>query len=116
MRSDPPLPAVFSLQQAMRAGFTASRAERRVAAGRWRRLRRGAYCLEDRWQRGTPEQQHVLLAFAVHLENAASPTPYAFSHVTAAALWGLPVTRRLLASVVVRWTRCHADAPVATAT
>lgn len=101
MRPDPVLPPVFTLQQAVRAGLTVSQAERRVATGRWRRLRRGTFCLEERWQAATPERRHVLHVFAVHLANTRSRTPYAFSHTSAAALWGLPVSRRLLASVVV---------------
>ena len=101
VRPDPVLPSVFSLQQAVKAGLTATQAERRVAIGRWRRLRRGAFCLEERWQAAAPEQRHVLLAFAVYLANVNSWTPYAFSHASAAALWGLPVSRALLASVVV---------------
>jgi hypothetical protein len=99
VHSDPQLPAVFTLEQALRTGLTAKQVERRVATQRWHRLRRGCFCRQDVWDGATPERRHVLLATAVYL--CSSPPQPTFSHVTAASLWGLPVPRRLLDTVVV---------------
>jgi hypothetical protein len=98
VRSEPDLPHVFTLEQALRAGLAVKQAEGRVASGRWHRLRRGCYCRTATWERATPEQRHVLMAAAVQLSRPV--TPLVFSHVSAAAFWALPVPRRLLGTVV----------------
>ena len=95
MRSDPPLPLVFTHAQARRRGLTRHQIERRVTSGIWRRLRRGAYCLTDAWDAATPEERGVLVAAAAQLTHT-SPTAFAVSHASAAAVHGLPVPMRLV--------------------
>ncbi len=98
MRADPPLPAVFTRPDAVRAGLGRNQVTRRVGSGRWHALVRGAFCLADDWERACPEERHLLLARAVLLTRR-EPEPQALSHVTAAAVFGLPVPRPLLDDV-----------------
>ena len=66
----------------------------RVSSGAWHRLRRGVFCRAARWAEATPEQRAVLVARAVVLARRGR-APCAVSHASAAALYGLPVPRRL---------------------
>ncbi len=66
----------------------------RVSVGGWHRLRHGAFCLTETWQRASPERRAELLARAVALCRRGSG-PYALSHVSAAAMHGLPVPLHL---------------------
>jgi hypothetical protein len=86
-----PLPPsdVFTTADALRAGATARQVEWAVRRGRLRRLRRGVLCDADTWSRAGAAGRAALLARAHVL---ASPVePGVASHVTAAALFGLPV-------------------------
>ena len=95
MRSDPVLPQVFTHEQACARGMTRHQTTQRVAAGAWRRLRRGVYCLTSTWTGAGPEERGVLLAAAALLTHT-SRAPFAVSHASAAAVHGLPVPARLL--------------------
>lgn len=87
MRADPGLPVVFTHRQALLRGFTESKILRRTAAGRWRLLRRGVYCLARTWDDATPAGRHVLESAAALLAVAGRPV---VSHASAAVLHGLP--------------------------
>jgi very-short-patch-repair endonuclease len=95
---DPVLPAVFTVTAARRAGMTRGQVDGRVATGRWRRLRRGVFCISDIWDASTPEQQHVLQARGV-LAARSTGGPVALSHTTAAVLLDLPSPRSALWAV-----------------
>jgi hypothetical protein len=90
MQPDPPLPVVFTLRDALRMGVSAAQARTRVGARRWHRLRPGVYCRVATWEAAGRSRRHALEAAAVALSRR-SEIPSAFSHVTAAALLGLPV-------------------------
>lgn len=60
-----------------------------VATGRLRRVHRGSYVTSAEWSELWPEGRHLLQVLAV---AAASPgSGPAFSHVSAAVIWGLPL-------------------------
>ena len=69
--------------------------QRVAASAHWHRLRRGVFCLTEHMDgAGTPERARVLLARGTSLSAAErSGAPYALSHVSAAAVHGLPVPR-----------------------
>jgi hypothetical protein len=104
VRTDPPLPVVFTLADVVRAGLTPDQAERRVRTGQWHRLLPGAFCSADLWRTSHPEQRHVLVAQAVRLTFAqrtgGDPEPL-LSHSTAAAVLGLPLPSSALRRVAV---------------
>jgi very-short-patch-repair endonuclease len=108
VRPDPVLPPVFTLDDAARAGLSPQQARRRVASGRWRRLRPGVYCTSSSWEPADDALRHEWCAAAVAASMRRSG-PHAFSHTTAAAITGLPVPRRLL-------DRVHLTVPPGTAT
>ena len=87
-RPDPPLPAVFTHVQARVAGLTSQQVQRRVASGRWRRLRQGCYCLATVWQDGDRTRRHLLATWAAVLSTGAD---HWVSHASAAVLHGLPM-------------------------
>jgi very-short-patch-repair endonuclease len=65
-----------------------------VRTGRLHRLQQGAFCEEAGWAAADPTSRAVLAARAVALVRR-SPARYAFSHVSAAALHGWPVSEPL---------------------
>src|SRR5690242_7185608 len=67
VRTDPPLPTVFTLARAGRAGLTADQARRRVLTGQWHRLLPGVFCRSDLWRAASPEHRHALLARGVRV-------------------------------------------------
>lgn len=96
--TDPPLPVVFTRALAVEAGLTRNQVEQRLHNGRWKRLVRGAFCEAERWGVADPTQRHLLLARGVLLTRA-EPGPHVLSHLTAAAVHGLPVSAPALATV-----------------
>lgn len=70
---DPFLPPVFTHDQAVDAGLSSAQVARRVAAGRWRRLRRGIYCHDDACAQGGEDEQHRLLVQAALLAHQQAP-------------------------------------------
>jgi hypothetical protein len=100
MRPDPPLPAVITLDEALRAGLSVQQVRGRVATGRWRPLRRGAYVTASAWEAADDRLRHEWAATAV-ASAMRLPEFHAFSHTTAATVTGLPVPRRLLGCVHV---------------
>jgi hypothetical protein len=108
VRPDPVLPPVFTLDDAVRAGLSPQQAPRRVASGRWRRLRPGVYCTSSAWEPADDRLRHEWRTAAVAAGMRPS-RPHAFSHATAAAIIGLPVPRRLL-------DRVHLTVPPGAAT
>ncbi len=79
---------VFTTADAVRHGLTQRQLEWAVTRQRLVRLRRGAYCSATAWSAGAHEQRVVLRARALHLTRPG----LVFSHSTAAALLGLPVS------------------------
>lgn len=110
MNVDPVLPAVFNRTMALDAGLTRNQIEQRLANGSWRRLAHGAFCLRQTWEDASPEGRHVLLAQAVLLTRE-EPGLQACSHVTGAALHGMPVPAHRLGVV---WLTAPADRPRST--
>lgn len=86
--ADPVLPPVFCRDDALAAGLTPRQADLRVSRGRWRSLRRGAYCLPERWEAADARERHVLLARAVLLTLDGT---HVISHTSGAAVHGLPL-------------------------
>jgi hypothetical protein len=78
---------VFTTATALRYGATQRQLEWAVRTGRLHRLRRGVFCGAQTWAGASPEERLVLYARAVHCSRPG----VVFSHVTAAALLGLPV-------------------------
>ncbi len=94
MRPDPALPLVFTVPDAERAGLTRNQIDTRLRTGRWRRLRRGVFCLSGSWTEGSDEARHLLCAAAVLAARGSSGL--VLSHASAAVAHGLPVPRALL--------------------
>jgi hypothetical protein len=90
VRPDPALPEVFTRADAVRRGMTRHQVTHRARAGAWHRLRQGAFCLEQTWHLASPERRAALLACAV-ITCRRGTAACALSHVSAAALHGLPV-------------------------
>lgn len=87
MHRDPDLPLVFTREQAVRYGVSANAVTWRAAHGRWRRLRRGAFCLQETYDGCSAEHRHLLtalVALAIEGRNEA------MSHITAALVYGWP--------------------------
>lgn len=86
MRTDPELPAVFTRAEARAAGLTDRQIDRRLAAGRFRAVRRGVLVVADAAEPGgpTPLLERIRAAWR------AGPAGLVLSHHTAAAAWGLP--------------------------
>ncbi len=97
MRTDPHLPEVFTIADAMRAGLTRHQIHTRLHNEQWHRLRRGVYCLGDTWHGATPGGRHLLRCAAVLL--ASSSRDLVLSHVSAAVAHGVPVPAHLLGTV-----------------
>lgn len=83
---------VFSLTQAKARGMAPGQVKRRVSAGRWSRELPGVYAVE-----GAPSSWRRRLKAAVLWFGPRC----AFSHRTAAALWGLPRFQREEGQVVI---------------
>ncbi|GAA1892048.1 type IV toxin-antitoxin system AbiEi family antitoxin domain-containing protein [Lapillicoccus jejuensis] len=84
----PELPTCFTTADALKAGLTEARLTRAVARGRLVRVRRGVYRLPGQsapHERGT---HHVALLGAVLADRDDT---VAASHLSAAAVWGLPL-------------------------
>jgi very-short-patch-repair endonuclease len=91
----PAIPSeVFSTDDALRHGLTQRQLEWAARTGRLHRLRSGIYCPEETWAGADPRERAVLGARAV-ARARRTDTPYAFSHVSAAALLELPVPQAL---------------------
>ena len=88
VRLDPDLPPSFTAATAIAAGLSRHQVQARVRSGRWRRLRRGVFCLERTWSEASDRDRHVLTGAAV---LAARQSDLVLSHLSAAALWGLPL-------------------------
>ena len=86
-----PLPAdeLFTTGDAVRSGATARQLEWAVRQGRLHRVRRGVLCAADTWAGADHGARAALTARAYVL--VAPRTAGVVSHVTAAALLGLPV-------------------------
>ena len=119
MRTDPPLPVVFTLADAVRAGLTPDQAERRVRTARWHRLLPGASCSADLWRISQPEQRQVLVAQAVRMtsaQRARGAPELVFTHSTAAAVLGLPLPRSALRRVASPFRRAEPPGTVQAST
>jgi hypothetical protein len=139
--TDPFLPSVFTHDQAVDAGLTAAQVARRVATGRWRRLRRGIYCHNDAGgQAGADEQHRLLVQAALLAHQQARPAAHAqlsaaewstdllpdritvASHASAACLYGWPRpwagwgAPQLTAQADTNATRRRADVVIHSAT
>lgn len=80
-----------SREELLAAGLTERRLRDGVSTGSLRRLHRGFYVADTAWADLWPEGRHLLRVLAV---SRASPgAGPVFSHVSAAALWGLPLFR-----------------------
>lgn len=89
------LPVVFTTDLLMRRGMTQAQLRARVRRGEFRRLRHGAYCRSQDWDKANPEERHAIGAGAYAMTHTSCPR-FAFSHATAAAVLGLPVESRQL--------------------
>lgn len=86
---------VFLRREALECGYSDKAIAAMLRAGVWRRVRQGAYCFTDVWDRLTAEGQHLVLAQAV---LRSTPGPVALSHTTALiahgiAVWGADLSR-----------------------
>jgi hypothetical protein len=79
-------PEVFTPADAEAAGLSRHMIATRLRSGEIRRLRRGLYCLAGRWDAADARGRHVLQARA-----AARLGPIVLSHLSAAAVWDLPL-------------------------
>jgi hypothetical protein len=89
LRRDHSLPTVFTRADALAAGLSRNQIERRIRA-EWRPLRRGVFCANSQWERATPVGRHLLSAAALVTARPAD-THLTLSHLSAAAVWGLPL-------------------------
>ncbi len=84
------LPQPFSRAEALERGVTARVLDRALARGRLTRLAQALYVLPDGWEPLPPWERHLALA-----RTAVRVTPDAVvSHLSAAALLGLPLPTR----------------------
>jgi hypothetical protein len=99
MRDDPPLPLVFSRDQAMAAGMSRHQIARRVRTLSWRPLRRALYIEERRYAELSDREQHMAAVVATLMARADwAPTGQAgtagsdnelvASHLSAAVAYG----------------------------
>ncbi len=100
VRDDPLLRTVFTTADAVALGLTQEQCEQRVRSRRWRRLRRGVFCLAGTWDGATPEARHLLVALATARAGADGDSRV-LSHATAAVIHGLPVPHAALEAVHV---------------
>jgi hypothetical protein len=89
---------VFTTADAVRHGLTQRQLEWAVSRGRLHRLQPGMFCATTAWATADPSSRAVLAGRAVAHARTSS-APYAFSHVTAAALHGWPVPEALAEQV-----------------
>lgn len=82
------LDAVWLRREVLRDGYTDSDIRSFVRRGVWHRLRHGAYCSRELWDRCSPQQRHRLLCRAVL--KTAHPRSV-LSHTSAAIERGAPV-------------------------
>jgi hypothetical protein len=79
---------VFTRADALAAGYTSEEIRGRLAAGRWVRLRRGAYTVPSRGAAPDPRREHLLRAAATLAVLGSQPVA---SHRTAAVVLGVPL-------------------------
>lgn len=79
---------VFTRAQALGCGYDDEELYRAVRAGRWRRVRRGAYIEVDAYDALDDAGKHLVRVHAVALSLRG---PVAFSHTSAALLHGFPL-------------------------
>lgn len=84
----PELPTCFTTADALKAGLTEARLTRAVARGRLVRVRRGVYRLPGQPAPHERGVHHVALVSAVLADRGDT---VAASHLSAAAVWGLPL-------------------------
>lgn len=95
-------PRTYQRSELLRGGAGDHDIARQVRRHELQRVRPGAFVTPEDWASSYPEQRQRALA---HAAQAAAPTSdVIFSHLTAAALWGLPLFRR-------RDTRVHTISP-----
>ncbi|MFI7585778.1 type IV toxin-antitoxin system AbiEi family antitoxin domain-containing protein [Spongisporangium articulatum] len=89
---DPRLPSVFSRAEAREAGMSDRQIDRRLAAGVWKRLRRGCFELNAAPASSEPAraQDDSAKASLVATAMALKDREVAVSHQSAALLYGLP--------------------------
>lgn len=87
----PPASAVLARNRLLRQGTTDTEIAEAIRLGSLRRLRVGAYVPQNAWSTMHTEQRQVSRATAAML-SARRERPV-FSHITAAAIWGLPLIR-----------------------
>jgi hypothetical protein len=120
MRSDLPLPEVFTRADAAKIGLTRHQVTSRLKSGRWVALRRGVFCSRETFDACPPNRRHLLHAVAARL--AHQRVPLAESHLTAAGRWGLPMPldggqrAYLTDGCTTRSTRLDASAVIEVAT
>ncbi len=85
--TDPPLPSVFTRQEALERGMSRHQVGRRLSTGAWRQLRRGIYCTTSTYDGADPRGRHELEVTAVVLSR---PDDVLVSHLSAACLLGWP--------------------------
>jgi hypothetical protein len=88
MQPDPQLPPVFRRADALQAGLTRNQIETRLRTGRWIPVRRGVFCLKERYDGQSAATQIEIWTLA---RQASSRRRLAISHISAAAMWGLPL-------------------------
>lgn len=81
-------PSLLNRAELMLSGLSDKRIQASVRRGELRRLSPGLYVRREQWETSGAVDRHLLSALAVHESAAAAPT---FSHLTAAAILGLPL-------------------------
>jgi hypothetical protein len=79
---------VVTRKQVLDSGISDDEISRFVREKEWITIRRGAYIQRDTWEEMSAEDQHRAKAHAVALRLRM---PFAFSHISAAVLLGLPM-------------------------
>lgn len=83
------LPAVFTADDALRAGYAPSDITRLLRQGRWRALRRGVYCTAETWEGSAARPLHRY-ALRVRAAQRALADPAWASHLSVVRLHDLP--------------------------
>jgi hypothetical protein len=79
---------VFLYREALEAGYKDKQIQAKRRTGEWHRVRHGAYCFGDVWEKQTPTDRHLTRARAV---RRTTPGPTVFSHTTALVAHGIDV-------------------------
>ncbi len=88
MHLPPQNSGLFLSRDAERLGQDPRRMSALVVSGELVRVRRGAYVSSAAYESASPRMKHVMMLRATAL---AADDPPVFSHVSAAAIWGLPI-------------------------